>query len=115
VVLWEVRTNISLLNNSGNFQLDGNSGGCAAIAEMLLQSHEKGIIRVLPALPADWKQGSVKGLRARGGMTVDIAWNNNTLSDVTITPDFDRTIELVHADQKIPVTLKKGHPFTYQP
>ena len=83
----------SFLNGRRIFQIDGNLGATAGIAEALLQSHT-GIIDLLPALPPDWKTGSVKGLVARGAVEVDMSWKDGNLMEAILHPRHSGEIEV---------------------
>jgi len=91
------------------FQIDGNFGGVSGIAEMLIASHDGGIT-LLPALPSDedWAEGSVSGLRARGGYTVDIAWRDHKVTRFEIEADADSTVQVTANGRTAAYRIEKG-------
>lgn len=98
----------NLLDAHSPFQIDGNFGGTSGVAEMLLQS-TPGLIEVLPALPAEWTKGSVKGLRARGAYEVDIEWGGEqTPVAVVVRSDLGGTTDVRYKDTTRRVTLAPG-------
>lgn len=94
------------------FQLDGNMGSTAGVAEMLLQS-QTGVIELLPALPDAWPIGSVKGLKARGNVTVDEVWENGKLKTVTLTSATAQKRVLKYGSKTINAALAAGKAKTW--
>jgi alpha-L-fucosidase 2 len=97
----------NLMDAHPPFQIDGNFGGTAGVAEMLLQSHA-GVIRLLPALPSSWRNGSVRGLRARGGFELDMEWEEGVLTEVRLKAAGGTTCEIAYGDQRRSMTLRPG-------
>jgi alpha-L-fucosidase 2 len=93
------------------FQIDGNFGVCAGMAEMLLQSHE-GFLSLLPALPKEWQQGHVTGLVARGNIEVDLYWQEGKLQKACLTPRVDGRIKVKYKDNSIDIILQTGNRIT---
>ncbi|MDO4972158.1 MAG: glycoside hydrolase family 95 protein [Bacteroidales bacterium] len=103
------RTFPNLFDAHPPFQIDGNFGVCAGIAEMLMQSHD-GALHILPALPDAWKNGEIRGILARGGFVIDtMQWKANQLETVTITSRLGGNLRL---RSYTPLTTTHGNTLT---
>ncbi|NYH92064.1 glycosyl hydrolase family 95 catalytic domain-containing protein [Actinopolymorpha rutila] len=102
----------SLLCAHPPFQIDGNFGVTAGIAEMLVQSHDSSRevteLHLLPALPESWRTGAFTGLRARGGVTVDTEWTDGAIDRIFVTPDTDRRIVVRAGGERVTVDARAG-------
>ena len=106
----------NLLDAHSPFQIDGNFGGCAGVVEMLVQSDYRLapngkptiVLELLPALPDNWKNGSVSGIRARGGITVDMEWRAGSVTTLTLTAQRKCRIVLKADGTAKEVQLKRG-------
>lgn len=106
----------NLLDAHSPFQIDGNFGGCAGVIEMLMQSEysledkrkPNVVVELLPALPENWKDGSVSGIRARGGITVDMTWKDGQVATLTLVAQKRCRIVLKANGVSQVIKLKKG-------
>lgn len=106
------RTYPNMFDAHPPFQIDGNFGGAAGIAEMLVQSRA-GEIELLPALPRAWPAGSVKGLRARGGFEVDVSWEDGKLAQASVRAINGGSARLRYGPVTRDVKLSKGETFRW--
>ncbi|MGM9811685.1 MAG: glycosyl hydrolase family 95 catalytic domain-containing protein, partial [Muribaculaceae bacterium] len=107
-------TQDNLFNTHPPFQIDGNFGGTAGIAEMLLQSHD-GVLRLLPALPKAWDKGHVKGLCARGGITVDMVWTDGSITNARLLSKSTQKVKVSVNGKVTTLKLRAGVPFELKP
>jgi alpha-L-fucosidase 2 len=110
-LLLEKSTLPNLFDTHPPFQIDGNFGGTAGIAEMLLQSHN-GVIRILPALPDTWPEGKVTGLKARGNFEVSMEWHKGMASLISVQSLSGAPLKMVYRGSIVTMETQKGE--TYQ-
>lgn len=101
---FEISIADNLFDEHPPFQIDGNFGYTAGIAELLLQSHE-GFLRILPAIPTNWKNGKISGLKARGNIEVDMEWTDGKLAKLGLKAKEEKSIKLKYQNEEVEVNL----------
>lgn len=106
------RTYPNMFDAHPPFQIDGNFGGAAGILEMLVQSDEQ-TVHLLPALPSAWPDGSVRGVRCRGGLTVELEWRHGRLLRAAIACERESTVLVRCGDESLSADLVPERPWTF--
>jgi alpha-L-fucosidase 2 len=106
------RTYPNLFDAHPPFQIDGNFGGAAGILEMLVQSGE-GWVHLLPALPSAWSNGSARGVCARGGLEIDLAWAGGRLTAAEITSSVAGMVRVLHRGKAVRAQLGPGETWRF--
>ncbi|MFW6218653.1 MAG: glycosyl hydrolase family 95 catalytic domain-containing protein [Bacteroidota bacterium] len=112
IKLLQLSTLPNLFDTHPPFQIDGNFGGTAGIAEMLLQSHTD-VIELLPALPKDWPTGKITGLKARGGFIIDLSWKDGSLEEVHVFSEKGLPCTLKYGDSSRTIDTKKNQLYNF--
>ena len=102
----------NLFDNHPPFQIDGNFGGSAGIAELLLQS-QNNFIHILPALPKIWQEGTIKGLKAIGNFTIDIKWNEGELTELKVKSFSDGRCSIKYKSKTIQIETAAGKEYLF--
>ncbi|WP_422351098.1 glycoside hydrolase family 95 protein [Flagellimonas sp.] len=110
----QLESNLFDLHPPRIFQIDGNFGGTAGVAEMLIQSHESGKVSLLPALPSSWKNGKVKGLKARRNFEFDFEWKEGKVTYVKISSPSGGEVEMLSGEESLVINLQAGEAKTVE-